>query len=228
MIARQRQVNQSRPIKDVFDEIYQRNQWGGTPGDLSSGTGSTEAMADIYAQTIRDFIHKRQIKQVLDLGCGDFRVGRKLQMDGVQYTGVDIVDSVVRRNQQEYGTENTSFLCMDILTDELPDAELCLIRQVIQHLSNAEIMTIVEKAIRSGKYKYVIVTEYYPAPNVKSAPNLDKPHGPDTRIVDDSAVYLDRPPFNVPNLQMILEVDVPDFLVHEGEKIRSFLIETGA
>jgi SAM-dependent methyltransferase len=226
LVARQRRNNQNRPIKDVFDEIYQRSEWGAaTPGAFYSGTGSTEQAASVYAQTIRTFIQDRHITRVLDLGCGDFSVGRQFQMEGVQYIGVDIVESVIQRIQQQYGTSSTSFQCLDVLMDDLPDADLCLIRQVIQHLSNAEIMTVVERIIRSKKYPYVIVTEHYPAPGVKARPNVDKPHGPDTRIVDGSAVYLDRPPFNVPNLQLILEVDEPKYLVNEGEKIRSFLIE---
>jgi SAM-dependent methyltransferase len=228
IFASQRKINQDRPIKEVFDEIYSRNQWGGNSGELFSGSGSTEGIAVVYAQMIRDFIERRNITKVLDLGCGDFLVGSKFQMPGVQYIGVDIVEKVIQQNQQRYSSDTVSFQCLDILSEDLPDAELCLIRQVLQHLSNDEIATVVQKIIRSKKYKYVIVTEHYPAPNVKVKPNLDKPHGADTRIIDDSAVYLDSPPFNVPNVQMILEVDAPRSMMNKGEKIRSFLIERNA
>lgn len=226
IISRQRRVNQNRPIKDVFDEIYRQNQWGGTEGELWSGPGSVGSAASVYAETIRNFIQKNGITRVLDLGCGDFFIGRLLQIDGVHYTGVDIAKSVIERNQRAFSTSNTTFLARDILTDDLPDADLCLVRQVIQHLSNDQIMTVLQNIVFSKKYRFVIITEHYPAPSVKAVPNLDKPHGPDTRIADNSAVYLDQPPFNVSNLQMILEVETPDYLVYKGEKIRSFLIES--
>lgn len=80
---------------------------------------------------------------------------------------------------------------------------------------------------KTKKYRYVLVTEHYPTPSVKSRPNLDKPHGPDTRIYDNSAVYLDQPPFNVPpeSITLVSEVDAQTYLVHKGERLRTFLIE---
>jgi len=75
------------------------------------------------------------------------------------------------------------------------------------------------------KYKYIIITEHYPSPFVQVIPNKDKPHGSDTRIIDNSAVYLDKSPFNIPGLSLLLEVDAIVNLRKEGEKIKSFLIE---
>jgi hypothetical protein len=60
---------------------------------------------------------------------------------------------------------------------------------------------------------------------VQVIPNKDKPHGSDTRIIDNSAVYLDKSPFNIPGLSLLLEVDAIVNLRKEGEKIKSFLIE---
>ena len=101
----------------------------------------------------------------------------------------------------------------------LPDAELCLVRQVFQHLSNDQIRSIIDKL---RKYKYVIVTEHYPAPDRLRVPNLDKPHGADIRLYDSSAVYLDQPPFNA-SVDLLLEVPA-DPVVCIGETIRSFLL----
>ena len=129
---------------------------------------------------------------------------------------------LIAHNQAQYGTANTSFQCLDIVADELPPAELCLIRQVLQHLSNAEILHVLDKI---KTYRYVLITEHYPAPSVRPRPNVDKPHGSDIRIYDDSAVYLDQPPFNVPNPVLVLEVEASKGIVNEGEKIRTFLIE---
>ena len=220
-LLRLRKANRDRLVADVFADIYKNGEWGGQFGQFCSGSGSNEYHASRYADVIRAVIRDKKIRSVVDLGCGDFTVGAKLQMEGVRYTGVDIVCDLIRLNQEKFGSANVSFQCADIITEDLPAGDLCLIRQVLQHLSNAEILSIL-KNVR--KYEYVIITEHYPAPFVRYLPNLDKPHGPDTRIYDNSAVYLDQPPFNVSNLATIFEDDAQSCLVNPGEKIRSFLI----
>lgn len=223
-LSRLRRANQAKSIKEVFTSIYEQNQWGGTGDEYCSGSGSSELHASRYAAVVKSLIEKRGIAIVVDLGCGNFVVGRALRTDGVKYIGIDIVDGLIRRNQEAYGDANTSFLCLDMVMDQLPDGDLCLIRQVLQHLSNSQIASVLQK---TKKYRCVLVTEHYPAPFVKCRPNLDKPHGPDTRIYDDSAVYLDQPPFNVhPNqITLVSDLDAQTYLVHKGERLRMFLIE---
>ena len=217
-----RRANRLRTVKAVFTRIYMRNIWGGKPGQYHSGDGSTENHAFLYANAVRTFIKERRITNVVDLGCGDFVVGGKLQMEKLKYIGVDIVNDLIKRNHEIYGTADIKFQCLDIISDELPNAELCLIRQVFQHLSNSQIISILHKI---KKYKYVLITEHYPAPRAHFSPNKDKPHGPDTRIYDNSAVCLDLPPFNMQISKMLLEVDsYPDLAIQSG-KIKTFLIE---
>jgi len=85
----------------------------------------------------------------------------------------------------------------------LPDGELCLIRQVFQHLSIAQISQVLD---RCKKYKFVVITEeVYKGEGCR--PNLDKPHGPDTRVFDRSGVYLDFSPFRLSN-KAVLELPV--------------------
>lgn len=218
----QRRTNSKRSVQEVFTEVYERNLWGGAKGEYCSGAGSDESHAMQYAQMVRAFIREKGVRTVVDLGCGDFQVGSRLQMEGVRYIGVDVVEGLINRNQQLYGNTNISFKCVDITSGELPDGELCLIRQVLQHLSNEQIGSILRKA---GKFKYVLVTEHYPAPTVNAVPNKDKPHGGDTRIINDSGVYLDKPPFNKSISRLLLEVDAGYWLKKRGETHRTYLIE---
>ena len=135
---------------------------------------------------------------------------------------MDIVEELVAQNQARYGNENVSFRCLDLIADELPDADICLVRQVLQHLSNAQIASVLTKL---KKYRYVLITEHYPAPHLAIAPNLDKPHGSDTRTFDNSGVYLDAPPFNLDGLSLFLEVMATKWLVAPEERIVTFLLE---
>lgn len=219
-----RKLNAGKSLKEVFTCIYEEHQWGEKKGGgYCSGSGSSEFHAYNYAAVVTQLIKNKGITTVIDCGCGDFVVGKFLKMDGVRYIGIDIVDSLIRRNREAYADSDTSFLCLNIVEDALPDGQLCLIRQVLQHLSNDEIAAVLQKV---KQYRYVLITEHYPAPFVKFQPNIDKPHGADTRIYDDSAVYLDQAPFNVPpkSINLVSEVDVQTYLVHEGEKLRTFLV----
>lgn len=174
----------------AFSVVY-RDQYWGLKRPFDSGSGSESSFAGPYCQAIGDYIAANTISSVVDLGCGDFRVGRELAKAVPQYCGVDIVADLVDYNVRHYASDRASFKCLDIVEDALPPGELCLVRQVLQHLSNAEILTVVDKL---RIYQHVIITEHVPAGAVRF-PNLDKPHGPDTRLPDGSGVFLALPPF---------------------------------
>lgn len=223
-LSRLRRDNRSKPIKEVFTNIYAAHQWGGEEGNYCSGSGSNAAHASRYAAAVNLLIKSKGIETVVDLGCGDFTVGKAISKSGIRYIGIDIVDGLIKRNQEKYSNNRTEFMCLDIVADTLPEGDLCMIRQVLQHLSNAQIASVLEK---TRKYRWVIVTEHYPAPFVNVCLNIDKPHGPDTRLLDDSAVYIDRPPFNVrtESITLVLDTDAETYIVHQGERIKTFLIE---
>ena len=89
---------------------------------------------------------------------------------------------------------------MDITQDELPQADVCFVRQVLQHLSNDSIKNFIK--LIKDKYKYIIVTEHFPVTK-KFVSNIDKPTGPDIRFYDNSAVVLTDPPFSLKTIKNI-------------------------
>jgi SAM-dependent methyltransferase len=214
-----RRKNAARSAREVFAAAYAENAWGGEAGAFYSGSGSDEPFIAPYCAMVRDFIVRHGIRSVLDVGCGDFRAGRLLQMEGVAYVGVDVVPALIERNRRLFGSETVSFCCLDAVEDPLPAADLVLVRQVLQHLSNAQIAKVLE---RLGAYPHVLVTEHLAAPGSAAAPNLDKPHGGDTRLPDDSCVRIDLPPFNVRGARSVLEVPVAPGVGAEGETIATF------
>jgi SAM-dependent methyltransferase len=183
----------SMTTAEVFAEIYAKKEWNEDIRDegFDSGLGSGSAFASRYCDLINDFIETHKIQSVVDLGCGDFRVGRQIARPGILYTGVDLVSDLIEYNQKTFGADHIRFQSGDLTSGPLPDGELCLIRQVLQHLSNQEILTAIE---RCEKYPYVIVTEHIPKGG-KIKPNVDKPHGPDIRLYWNSGVFLEQPPF---------------------------------
>ena len=184
-----------------------------------SGTGSyTEQYVNPYCQLIKDFISQHNICQVVDLGCGDFQVASQWVTENISYTGIDIVPKLVNYNNEKYGSEKIHFRCLDIVEDELPDGELCLIRQVLQHLSNSEILQILDKV---KKYKHIIITEHVTAKNYARKFNADKQHGSCTRVLVQSGVYLDEMPFSM-SVDVLLKL--PYGNQDERQEIMSVLI----
>lgn len=177
----------------AFSTTYKEGVWGNARDKpFYSGLGSTGEYADRYCNLIENYIHENQITTAVDLGCGDFAIGSRLAKSVGAYCGVDIVPELIEYNIKTFGNDRITFKCIDIVEEALPSAQLCLVRQVFQHLSNSEIATVLKKL---KTYEHVVVTEHVPAGPVR-VPNKDKTHGPDQRLYDSSGVFLDQPPFS--------------------------------
>jgi hypothetical protein len=182
----------SLSLAEAFRDIYTAARWG--ERTFCSGRGSDNSISRPYCQAVVEFMRMHELESVVDLGCGDFRVGRQIAASGCVYIGVDVVAELVQSNQLRYGSKRIQFKCLDITRPgEFPMADLCLVRQVFQHLSNSEIAAALEN-LRS--YPYVLVTEHQPLRACKY--NVDKIHGPDTRVSVHSGVYLGEAPFSLP------------------------------
>jgi SAM-dependent methyltransferase len=221
LTGRGRERPKQRSAAEIFSEIYRNNMWGGEAGTFYSGPGSDGEFARQFADVANSLIRERGIKSVVDLGCGDFRVGRKIAASEISYTGVDVVDVLIERNRQLFARPGIVFCSADIIEDDLPVGDLCILRQVLQHLSNAQIFRILGKLSR---YPYVLIGEHHPDPAVLKHPNLDRPTRFDTRVEYGSGVFLERPPFSVPGLTVLARLPLPP-LMASGETIAIYLIE---
>src|SRR5258708_4116867 len=120
------------PLRQVFTEIYSGGEWGA--GGLNSGSGSGPALNQPHLELVRDFIREHGIGTVVDVGCGDFRMGSQLAPAAERYIGVDIVPQVVERNRATFRAPNLEFQCANVCEEALPAGDLALVRQVLQHL----------------------------------------------------------------------------------------------
>lgn len=189
----------------VFSEIYRRGHWGKAAAGFSSGSGSNEAGSRLYVAFVKRFILDHGVRAIVDLGCGDFRVGGQLVTSELSYHGCDIVADVIDYNRRHHARANVAFSCRDIVEDELPDGDLCLVRQVFQHLSNAEVLRVVEKL---GKFRFVLITDEQ-LRNDTAAGNADIVAFHGTRRLFGQGIKLEQPPFNLP-VRTVLEYDLPD------------------
>jgi predicted RNA methylase len=201
--------NRGRSAEDVFTVIYANNGWGGRPGEFCSGTGSLDpSITDPYVAAVTSLAHSERFsgRVFVDLGCGDFAIGRRLLPLASGYVGVDVVRPLIEHNQARFGSDTTSFVHLDIAVDELPAGDVCFVRQVFQHLSNDQIRSVLVKLER---YSWVVITEHYPTDNPSIIRNKDKVHGGDVRVLDNSGVWLCDPPFSLPREAVTEVLEVP-------------------
>ncbi|TXD54356.1 MULTISPECIES: class I SAM-dependent methyltransferase [unclassified Polaribacter] len=198
------------PTKKAMEQVYELNLWGNNTADFYSGFGShNPEIVKPYVAIVKEFLTSfKNPLIVCDLGCGDFNTGKELVKYAEKYIGVDIVPELIAHHKKAFIAENLEFRCLDIAVDDLPVGDCALIRQVLQHLSNAEVESIANKL---AAFKYVILTEH--VPNENFTPNKDIISGQGIRLKKQSGLHLTKPPFN--------------FKVKEEKELLSFNLDLG-
>lgn len=131
----------------IFTSLYEQREWGD-----GSGQGSTiDFNEEEYIPFLRNYINEKRIKSIVDIGCGDWQCGPALYFGLptlVSYTGYDAYEGVIKNNQNRYGNECFKFIHTDIQTTALQDAELCILKDVLQHWTNKEITTVMDRLVQ--------------------------------------------------------------------------------
>ena len=105
-----------------------------------SGRGSELEHTENLRKELPELVKKYQVSTLLDAPCGDFRwMQHVLPEMRVNYIGGEIVYDLVERNSREFGTGNVSFRHIDITKDQLPAADLMIVRDCLFHLPVKEI-----------------------------------------------------------------------------------------
>lgn len=142
----------------VFRWIYEKNIWASP--ESKSGSGSTKAYTQGIRSELRRLILKFEVESIIDAGCGDFNwMGDALSGLRVDYLGIDIVDEVVLKLQQEHSTRARRFKVGDVRNEVFPPADLLICRDVLFHFSAADIMQTLNNFIRSD-VKYLLITSH--------------------------------------------------------------------
>lgn len=185
--------------KGYREKISEEKRWG-LPDDVdrkySSGDGTRdkEIVLEYVAAVKNFFAQYNNLKSGLDLGCGDFSVGVAFCEIFEDYQAADVAKNVIEENKDIYQTQNVKFSSIDLTIAEIPVSDVIFIRQVLQHLSNAEIGKFVRNI--QGKFRFLVVTESM-SKSMFFSPNKDIDTGPGIRIHEKSGVVLEKPPFNL-------------------------------
>lgn len=183
-------------VADAFDEIYRKGYW--KQGEALSGVGSEGSWADDYCAVVADLVRSHGLKSAVDAGCGDFSIGARLAPLFQSYRALDVSPFIIARNRSLHGhLPNVQFETADLTIDPMPAADLVMVRQVLQHLTNSQIKAFLDTIDRSGA-RMALISEEQPAGAF--SPNRDMAgHSVLTRGEDGSGVDISAPPFNRPS-----------------------------
>ena len=181
----------TRSTEQVFSGIHKNRAWD-NPESLS-GPGSTLAATENLRRELPALFKKFEIKSMLDAPCGDFHWMSQVDLSGLDYTGGDIVPALIKENQTKHGAAGCRFMQLDLLTSDLPEADLLLCRDCLIHLSFGDIRRLLANVKRSS-IRWVLFSTY---------PLLDK--NEDNYTGGCRPVNLEAAPFSLS--QPLLRID---------------------
>lgn len=183
--------------KELFTKYYINNTWSGK--ESLSGPGSDLEQTKYLIPELQILLSDFKIKSILDVPCGDFNWMKRIDLKGIKYTGGDIVEKMIERNNRRYQKENVSFKIIDIINDKLPKVDLIIVRDCFVHLPYEDIFSALDN-IKNSNSKYLLTTHFtWNAPGN----NKDIPVGAWRRI------NLQKEPFNFSYpKQMIIEGNI--------------------
>ncbi|WP_373496231.1 class I SAM-dependent methyltransferase [Aquiflexum sp.] len=171
--------------EEVFSKIYKENYW--VYGESVSGTGSDISQTNAIIRELEKLFQEFEIKTILDAPCGDFNWMDQVNLEGIDYLGIDIVDDLIRLNKENYKDKaGVKFRTGNIITDDLPKVDLILCRDCLVHFSFADIQMALDNFKRSGS-KYFLTSSF-----IAHATNQDIQTG------YWRPINLNKPPFDLP------------------------------
>lgn len=147
----------TRTTEQVFSGIHRNRAWD-NPESLS-GPGSTLAATENLRRELPRLFERFKIKSVLDAPCGDFHWMSHVDLSGIDYTGADIVPALVEADLHRHAAPGRRFVHLDLLTSDLPDADLLLCRDCLIHLSFENIRRLLDN-ICGSNIEWVLCSTY--------------------------------------------------------------------
>lgn len=151
-------------MEQFFTNIYESKSWGNNNNQSyngSSGGGSDlEYNKNTYVPFLKNFIVTNNIKTVVDLGCGDFKCGKLIYDDlDIKYTGYDAYKKVIDYNLTQHPSLKYSFEHLDFFNNKevIVNADLCILKDVIQHWKMDEIYTFLDYLVEKDIFKYILI-----------------------------------------------------------------------
>lgn len=147
------QENRMHPttIQQDFHQILAEGVWGGING---VGPGSNPMKVPNYIMCLQGFLRDNHIESVVDAGCSFWNIGGCIDWGEANYAGFDIYGPAIEYNKR-FETGNIHFHCANIIEVDLPSAQLLIIKDVMMHWFNEEVLRFLPQL---KKYRFVLLT----------------------------------------------------------------------
>jgi hypothetical protein len=109
-----------------------------------------------------------------------------VELPVTHYLGVDVIRGLIEDNTRRYGDDQRTFLHLDLVHEPLPPADLIFNRDMLIHLSYADITQFIAQLKRSGA-RYLLTTHF-----------PDQPENQDIKTGGFRVLNLERAPFHFP------------------------------
>lgn len=192
-----------------FSYIYKSKYWKGAGEGSLSGAGSNENTTQKIKHELQSFFKQKKIQSILDIPCGDWKWMSTMDFQQVNYIGCDVVKEMIEKNSRLYARDNIKFMVKSLIDDDLPNADLIIVRDLLVHLDTSDILKCLEN-IKRNNFEYIAITNY---PTLKSQ-HKDKILGDKWRPINLSMepFSLIDPEYNLDDTSMIQDHDKEKYL----------------
>ena len=139
---------ESLGLAERFELLHELGIYHGA--ESRSGDASSMAETAALREALPELLRRWRVRSLLDLPCGDFYWMRTVDLGEVDYVGVDVVPELIETNRRSFGGPRRRFELCDATRDPLPAADLVLCRDLLIHLSLADIRRLLERVAASG------------------------------------------------------------------------------
>lgn len=146
-----------RKTEAVFSKPYYRGTWSSS--ESHSGSGSELSQTQVLIKKLPEVLRELKVQSMLDLPCGDFNWMQKVDLSGISYIGADVVTPIVKNNQRLFARPGRRFLQLNLIVDNLPNADLVFTRDCLVHLSFDDIFRALKNVCRT-EAKYLAMTTF--------------------------------------------------------------------
>lgn len=181
-----------------FTEAFEKRLW--KDAESLSGPGSTLSYTSDLRSTLPGLVRALGCRTMLDAPCGDFNWMKEVDLSGIKYTGADIVPAMIDELKAKH--PKRKFLVLDITKGPFPKNDFVLCRDVLFHLSNQDIVRVLDNFVRSGS-EWFATSHYFQVTamaDVQSGPTTFRP------------VNLTAAPFHFEPPDYVLKDSAPNFM----------------
>jgi hypothetical protein len=178
-----------------YEEVFKDHarQYRQFRDESISGPGSTLHQTQELRERLPLLLAHLNVRTLLDAPCGDFNWLQHVELGLYRYTGVDILTDVIAELAWRHHRADRRFIRENLIDGALTPADAVLCRDLLPHLSYAEIWSALRNFRRTGA-TYLITTTF-----ARPRPNRDTTGG------NWRTLNLTLPPFDFPPPLLLLD-----------------------